>query len=296
MAWFKKPQYTTLQQPKKKDRIPDGMWWKCPECVSIIYSKDFEDNFKVCTKCGYHTVLSAKERIAFLFDEGTFVEDNQNIKPTDPLKFVDSKKYKDRLKNYQERTGLTEGVITGVGEIGGIKTAGAVMDFGFIGGSMGSVVGEKVTRTIERGIKEHIPVVIAATSGGARMQEGILSLMQMAKTSGALARLAEEKIPYICLLTNPTTAGVMASFASLGDVIIAEQNSLIGFAGPRVIQQTINQILPKNFQKSEFVLEHGFLDVVCHRKEVKPTIVKLLTYFTQKSAKALPKTSHNKLS
>lgn len=283
MAWFKKPQYTKLEPPKKKDRIPDGMWWKCPECLEIIYNKDFEDNLKVCRKCNYHMRLSAKERIAILFDESSFIEDNINLSSLDPLNFKDSKPYPVRIKASQEETGLKDAVLIGAALIGGISVSAAVMDFSFIGGSMGSVVGEKVTRAIERGLKEKIPVIVVCTSGGARMQEGILSLMQMAKTSAALAKLAEEKIPYVCVLTNPTTAGVMASYASLGDLIIAEPKALIGFAGPRVIQQTINQILPKGFQKSEFVLDHGFIDVIAERKDIRPIIINVLTVFTKKN-------------
>jgi acetyl-CoA carboxylase carboxyl transferase subunit beta len=276
MAWFRKREYTVLQAPLLKNRIPDGLWYKCDNCLNIIYIKDFEENLKVCPRCGFHTRLTPDDQINIFLDEGTFAEENQNVFPTDPLEFVDSKKYPDRLEASQKSTGLADAIRTGVARIGGYKVVVGLMDFSFIGGSMGSVVGEKVTRSFERALSERLPVVIFCTSGGARMQEAILSLMQMAKTSIAAARLSEARIPYISVLMNPTTAGVMASFASLGDVIIAEPDALIGFAGPRVIAQTINQILPKGFQRSEFVLEHGFVDIVAHRRDVKRTIASVL--------------------
>ena len=280
MAWFRKEKFTVIQPPLKKDRIPDGLWHKCENCLAIVYKKDVIDNQMVCPRCNFHHKLTALERIELLVDEGTFVEDNTDIYPTDPLGFVDSKPYPKRLNESQKKTGLADAVITGIARIGGHEVCLSVMDFRFIGGSMGSVVGEKVTLNLERGLKEKKPVISICTSGGARMQEGILSLMQMAKTSITCARLAEAGIPYIVVLTNPTTAGVMASFASLGDVIIAEPAALIGFAGPRVIQQTINQILPKGFQLSEFVRDHGFLDIVANRKDIKKTLVNLLFFFT----------------
>ncbi|MCX7624848.1 MAG: acetyl-CoA carboxylase, carboxyltransferase subunit beta [Candidatus Sumerlaeaceae bacterium] len=286
MVWFKKEKYTTLKPPVMKDRIPEGLWTKCENCFNMVLTKDFEENLKVCKKCNHHHRLSARERIAMLADEGTFQELFAHIKPTDPLGFVDSKPYSERLKSAQKSSGYDEAVIVGTCEMDGIPVALGVMVFEFVGGSMGSVVGERITRLIEYAADHALPLVIISASGGARMQEGILSLMQMAKTSAALARLAEKKVPYISVLTNPTTAGVMASYASLGDVIIAEPDALIGFAGPRVIQQTINQILPKGFQKSEFVLEHGFLDKVVHRKDLKKTIVLFLYYF----AGQVPKT------
>jgi acetyl-CoA carboxylase carboxyl transferase subunit beta len=280
MAWFKKEKYTTLKPPVMKDRIPEGLWTKCENCFQMILTKDFEQNFKVCKKCNHHHRMSARERIDMLADEGTFQELFNNIKPTDPLGFVDSKPYHERLVSAQKSSGYDEAVIVGTCKLDGIPVALGVMVFDFIGGSMGSVVGERITRLIEYATEHSLPLIIVSASGGARMQEGILSLMQMAKTSGALARLSEKKLPYISVLTNPTTAGVMASYASLGDVVIAEPDALIGFAGPRVIQQTINQILPKGFQKSEFVLEHGFLDKVVHRKDLKQTIALFLYYFT----------------
>ncbi len=286
MAWFKKEKYTTLKPPVMKDRIPEGLWTKCENCFTLVLTKEFEENLKVCKKCHHHHRLSARERIAMLADEGTFREMFTNIKPTDPLQFVDSKPYPERLKSAQKSSGYDEAVVVGTCEIDGLPVALGVMVFEFIGGSMGSVVGERITRLIEYATEHRLPLVIVSASGGARMQEGILSLMQMAKTSGALARLAEKKVPYISVLTNPTTAGVMASYASLGDVIIAEPDALIGFAGPRVIQQTINQILPKGFQKSEFVLEHGFLDAVVARKDLKKTIALFLFYFTNQEPKS----------
>jgi len=276
MQWFRKPKYTTLKPATMKDRVPDNLLYKCENCLEVIFMKDFEKNFKVCPKCNYHFKLSSMERVKLLADEGTFKEFDSNIAPQDPLNFVDSKKYTDRLKMFQQKTGLKDGVISGKAKINGIGVILVCQDFEFIGGSMGSVVGEKVTRAIEKGIEERIPVIIVCASGGARMQEGILSLMQMAKTSLALAKLSEAKVPFITVLTDPTTAGVMASFASLGDVIVAEPDALIGFAGPRVIQQTINQILPKGFQKSEFVLEHGFIDLISHRKDLKEKLTKIL--------------------
>ncbi len=276
MKWFRKPKYTTLGPPKMKDRVPDNLLYKCENCLEVVFQKDFNNNLKVCPKCNYHFKLTARERIEITVDGDTFEEFDSNIAPKDPLKFVDSKKYSDRLKTYQSKTGLLDGIVSGKAKINGIDIIIVSQDFTFVGGSMGSVVGEKVTRAIERGMKERIPVVVICSSGGARMQEGILSLMQMAKTSLALAKLSEARVPFITVLTNPTTAGVMASFASLGDVIIAEPDALVGFAGPRVIQQTINQILPKGFQKSEFVLEHGFIDVISHRKDLKSNLTKVL--------------------
>lgn len=280
MAWFKKEKYTTLNPPQMRDRIPEGLWTKCDNCLEMCVTSDFEENLKVCKKCGHHHRMSARERIALLADADSFQEMFNEVQPTDPLKFVDSKDYASRLKKAQSSSGYDEAVVCGTCRLEGLPIALGVMAFDFIGGSMGSVVGERLTRLIELATAEGLPVVVVSASGGARMQEGILSLMQMAKTSGALARLAEKRLPYISVLTNPSTAGVMASYASLGDVIIAEPDALIGFAGPRVIQQTINQILPKGFQKSNFVLEHGFLDTVVERKDMKPTLGLLLRYMT----------------
>jgi len=279
MAWFRKPQYTPLRPTPPRDRVPEGLWFKCSECVNLIYRKDFEANLRVCPKCGFHHKMSAEERIAMLADEGSFTDLNPHVLPTDSLKFRDSKPYSQRLKQARKNSGLTEAVRTGRAKIGGHGAMLSVMDFGFIGGSMGSVVGERTTRLFEQACEERLPVVSVATSGGARMQESILSLMQMAKTSAAVARLGQMRIPLISVLTDPTTAGGMASFASLGDVIVAEPGALIGFAGPRVIQQTINQILPRGFQRAEFVLAHGFVDIVVERKYLKQTLANLVSYF-----------------
>jgi len=281
MSWFRKRKYTILnpEPAERKVEIPDGLWHKCPECLNIVLANDYEKNLKVCQKCGFHDQLSARERINCTFDPGSFIEDDKDIKPADPLNFFDSKQYSERLTIYQKKTGLNDAIITGVAFCEGYQVAAGVMEFEFIGGSMGSVVGEKVTRLFEIAIEKRLPVIIISSSGGARMQEGILSLMQMAKTSMMIARLNDKRIPYISVLTHPTTAGVMASFASLGDIVIAEPNALIGFAGPRVIQQTINQILPQGFQRSEFVKEHGFIDIVVERKDMRKVLTNLLSFF-----------------
>ncbi|PMQ02468.1 MAG: acetyl-CoA carboxylase, carboxyltransferase subunit beta [Dictyoglomus sp. NZ13-RE01] len=263
------------RETKGKD-IPDGLWIKCPQCNQIIYSKDWLENYKVCIKCGFHSQLTAQERIEILVDENTFEETDSNIISYDILGFQDTKPYSQRLIEAQNETGLKEAVVTGLARMDGIPVNLMVMDFRFIGGSMGSVVGEKVTRAIERSIEKKIPLIGVIASGGARMQEGLISLLQMAKTSSAIARLDRAKIPYITILTHPSTAGVLASFGSLGDVIIAEPGALIGFAGPRVIEQTIKQKLPEGFQKAEFVLQHGMIDMVVERKRLRPTVITLL--------------------
>jgi acetyl-CoA carboxylase carboxyl transferase subunit beta len=246
----------------------------------IIYRQELARNFWVCAKCSYHFPITARNYIDILVDEGSFEEKDAGITPTDPLEFRDSKRYRDRLKESAEKTGLSEAVVTGIGRIEGRTVSLAVMDFGFMGGSMGSVVGEKVARGIRRALELGIPLVIISKSGGARMQEGILSLMQMAKTSAWLARLSDENLPFISVLTHPTTGGVSASFAFLGDVILAEPKALIGFAGPRVIQQTIGQELPEGFQLSEFMLEHGFVDRIVKRKDLKKVIAQLLGFMS----------------
>ena len=278
MEWFRKVKEGLVSQSKKT--IPDGLWTKCNNCSDIIYAKSLEKNLWVCPKCSYHFRIQSKDYITLLLDQGKLEEYDSDLISSDPLNFKDSKKYIDRVRIMREKSELNDAVITGIAEISGIKVSFAVMDFSFIGGSMGSVVGEKVARAIERSIDRRIPLVIVSCSGGARMQEGILSLMQMAKTSALLAKLKAQNIPFISVLTNPTTAGVMASYASLGDVIIAEPKALLGFAGPRVIQQTIGQELPEGFQSSEFFLEHGFLDKVVPRKELKKTISLLLQYLS----------------
>jgi len=275
MAWFKKLQYATIKGPRPVE-IPPGLWTRCDGCRQLIYNKELAANLKVCPKCKYHFRLSAHEQLNLLLEEGTYKEWDAHVKPADPLGFTDSKKYVDRLKEDQEKTKLSEAVITGEGLVGSFKLCIGVMDFSFRGGSMGSVVGEKITRLIEKAIQKKNPVIIISTSGGARMQEGILSLMQMAKTSAAVARLNKAGLPYISILTNPTTGGVAASFASLGDIIISEPQAVIGFAGARVIEQTIRQKLPMHFQKAEFLLQHGFVDMIVERKNIKETVIKIL--------------------
>lgn len=280
MPWFKKAKYSTLQNSVRRDRIPEGLWTKCENCFELMLTPEFVENLKVCKRCNHHHRVSARERIELIADDGTFRELFSNIQPTDALGFVDSKDYPSRLKAARAKSGYDEAVVCGTCNVHGQPTALGVMAFDFIGGSMGSVVGERITLLIEHATKEGMPLILVTASGGARMQEGILSLMQMAKTSGALARLAAKNLPYISILTNPSTAGVMASYASLGDITIAEPDALIGFAGPRVIESTIKQILPKGFQKSDFVQEHGFLDMVVNRAEMKDALANLLFYMT----------------
>ena len=278
MDWFKKAKEGLV--PQRKKELPDGLWVKCDSCGEIIYRKEMEKALWVCSKCDHHFRIRSKDYIDLIVDNGEVEEYDADLTATDPLGFKDSKKYPDRIKTSQKKVNLKDAIVAGIARIDGKEVSFAVMDFGFIGGSMGSVVGEKVARAIERSLERRIPLVIISTSGGARMQEGILSLMQMAKTSALLARLYDQNIPYVSVLTNPTTAGVMASYASLGDVIIAEPKALLGFAGPRVIQQTIKQDLPPGFQSSEFFLEHGFLDVISHRKDLKKNISLILQYLS----------------
>ena len=274
--WFKKDRAAREPREPRASKVPEGLWVKCENCREILYNKELSRNFKICPKCGYHFRLSAAERLRMLFDDGKYVEFDGHLRSVDPLKFRDTKRYRDRLKQYEESVGLGEAVMVGSGAMGGIPMIGAAMEFFFMGGSMGSVVGEKVTRAAERALEERKPLIIVSTSGGARMQEGILSLMQMAKISAALARLAEARIPYISVMSDPTTGGVTASYAMLGDLNIAEPNALIGFAGPRVIEQTIRQTLPEGFQRSEFLLEHGMLDLIVERSEMMETLVRCL--------------------
>jgi acetyl-CoA carboxylase carboxyl transferase subunit beta len=276
MAWFKKDR-KPIQPPADKSRVPEGLWVKCPSCAQIIYNKDLSASLSVCTKCGHHFRLNASERLRMLFD-GAWQEYDQGLTSTDPLHFTDTKPYEKRLETSIAATGLQDAVITATGTIDGIRCAVAAMEYGFIGGSMGVVVGEKITRAIERAIAERLPVIIVSCSGGARMMEGALSLMQMAKISAALARLDRARLPYISVLTDPTTGGVTASFAMLGDLNIAEPKALIGFAGPRVIEQTIRQKLPEGFQRSEFLLDHGMLDMVIDRRELKDVIARALRF------------------
>jgi len=262
----------------KKVKIPVGLMRKCDKCREIVDSKDFNNNFGVCPKCGHHHTITPETWTEVLFDKGTFVETEKAIYSTDPLKFKDSKKYKDRLKAAQKKTGRKDAMVSGYGTIGGHNANVAIFDFSFMGGSMGLIVGEKITRAAENAIKERTPLIIISASGGARMQEGILSLMQMAKTSAVLKRLADEKLPYISILTNPTTGGVTASFAMLGDIHIAEPESLICFAGPRVIKQTIRQSLPDGFQTAEFSLEHGFVDCVVKRTDMREELIRIFNH------------------
>ena len=276
MAWFKKDR-KPIQPPADKSRVPEGLWVKCPSCSNIIYNKDLSASLSVCTKCGHHFRLSAAERLRMLFDDA-WQEYDQGLTSIDPLQFTDTKPYSTRLESSIATTGLQDAVITATGLIDGIRCSVAAMEYGFIGGSMGVVVGEKITRAIERAIAEGLPVIIVSCSGGARMMEGALSLMQMAKISAALARLDRARLPYLSVLTDPTTGGVTASFAMLGDLNIAEPKALIGFAGPRVIEQTIRQKLPEGFQRSEFLLDHGMLDMVVDRRELKEVIARALRF------------------
>ncbi len=276
MAIFKKP---AIKAEGKKREMPRGVFQKCPGCGQVVPEIELAQNQRVCPRCDYYHAQPAMERIQSLLDTDTFVEMDAELRSLDVLRFQGMATYKDRLKKYQENTGLIDAVISGHGILDGYKVAIAVMDFGFLAATMGSVVGEKITRMIEYGTAQRCAVIIVAASGGARMYEGMLSLMQMAKTSGALARHAGEKVPYISVLTNPTTAGVMASFASLGDVIIAEPKSMVGFAGPRVIKETTHQDLPERFQTAEFLQEHGLIDMIVPRRKLRDEISRLLSYF-----------------
>ncbi len=277
MSWFKKTKTPIAAAKGAAVRVPEGLWVKCPGCTQVIYNKDLQTNLQVCPKCAHHFRMTAAERLQMLFD-GEWQEYDSNLTSTDPLRFTDTKPYKDRLRASIKATGRQDAVVTATGTIDGIPTVVAAMEYSFIGGSMGVVVGEKITRAIERGIAGRMPVIIVACSGGARMMEGALSLMQMAKISAALARLDRARLPYLSVLTDPTTGGVTASFAMLGDLNIAEPLALIGFAGPRVIEQTIRQKLPEGFQRSEFLVEHGMLDIVVDRRELKATIARALRF------------------
>lgn len=282
MSLFKKKKYITVSSEKISELqnaeanlpvIPNGMWVKCPKCGSILYKNDVQDNLKVCPKCNGHLRMNANERISMIIDEGTFEEFDINMSADNPLDFEG---YEEKIKSMQRKTGLKDGVVTGRGLIYGQSTVIAVMDSNFMMGSMGSVVGEKITRAIEKATEEKLPVIIFTTSGGARMQEGMFSLIQMAKTSAALSRHDENGLLYISVLTDPTTGGVTASFAMLGDIILAEPKTLVGFAGRRVIEQTINEKLPEDFQTSEFLFKHGFIDKIVERKKLKEALGKIL--------------------
>ena len=282
MAWFKRAKAGFSADSKKN--LPDGLWIKCTQCSEVLYKKELEKIHSVCANCGFHFRITCDDYIRIISDPGTFFETNAGIHSEDPLKFKDTERYVDRIKKATSKTKLNEAVKTGTAGIKGQPVVLAVMDFRFIGGSMGSVVGEKIARAIDLALHRKFPIIIVSASGGARMQESAFSLMQMAKTSARLAMLADANLPYISLLTNPTTGGVTASFSMLGDVIIAEPGALIGFAGPRVIKQTIGQDLPDGFQRSEFLLEHGFLDAIVKRSELKDTLHNFLTFFSDAKA------------
>jgi acetyl-CoA carboxylase carboxyl transferase subunit beta len=276
MAWFRKDSEPQTEQKKVRT---EGLWIKCDECRATVWKKDLEANQLVCTKCGFHFKMDARSRLKLLFDDERWEEFDTNLKSTDALRFVDQKPYRERLEKAEASTGLKDALISAAGKLGGHPTIICAMEYRFIGGSMGAVVGEKITRAIERAITEKIPITIVSASGGARMMEGAVSLVQMAKISGALAKLHQARLPYVSVLTDPTTGGVTASFAMLGDLNIAEPGALIGFAGPRVIEQTIRQKLPKGFQRSEFLLQHGMLDAVVPRPEMKDYLSRTYDFF-----------------
>jgi acetyl-CoA carboxylase carboxyl transferase subunit beta len=282
MAWFRRSKASIASGTARKD-VPDGLWTKCDSCGEIIHKKQLEQQSYTCLKCGFHFRIGSKEYIAILLDEGTFDEMDRKMQSTDPLDFKDTKEYRARIKESMKKTGLNDAVRTGTGKINGIEIVISIMDFSFIGGSMGSVVGEKIARAIDKARKSKVPFIIISSSGGARMMEAAYSLMQLAKTSAKLAQLSDEGVPFFSIMTDPTTGGVTASYAMLGDVNLAEPGALIGFAGPRVIKQTIGRDLPPGFQRSEFQLDHGFVDVVVHRREMKETLTKLikLLYVTE---------------
>jgi acetyl-CoA carboxylase carboxyl transferase subunit beta len=275
MAWFRRSKENISSEGPKKD-MPDGQWTKCDGCGEIVHKKQLEQNFFTCFKCGFHFRIGSKEYFEILLDPDTFKEMDAKMRSVDALNFVDTKRYSDRLKDSARKSGLNDAVRTGSAKINGLPIVIACMDFSFIGGSMGSVVGEKISRAIDYAIKKRNPLIIISSSGGARMMEAAYSLMQLAKTSAKLAQLSDAGVPYISVMTDPTTGGVTASYAMLGDIHIAEQGALIGFAGPRVIKQTIGRDLPKGFQRAEFLEEKGFIDIVLHRKDMKETITKVL--------------------
>ncbi|HTM02995.1 MAG TPA: acetyl-CoA carboxylase, carboxyltransferase subunit beta [Vicinamibacterales bacterium] len=287
MAWFKKARKPIASATAEKpSRVPEGLWVKCPGCTQLIYKNDLEQNQSVCPKCAHHFRVSAAERLKALFDDGEYAEHFTNLTSIDPLKFTDTKPYCDRLQKTMQATGMTDACIVASGRIDGLPVVIAAMEYQFIGGSMGVVVGEKITRAIEMALDRRQPAIVISCSGGARMMEGALSLMQMAKVSAALARLDRAHLPFVSILTDPTTGGVTASFAMLGDLNIAEPKALIGFAGPRVIEQTIRQKLPEGFQRSEFLVEHGMLDLVVDRRDMKSTLSRALRFMRAETASA----------
>ncbi|HVK39755.1 MAG TPA: acetyl-CoA carboxylase, carboxyltransferase subunit beta [Candidatus Kapabacteria bacterium] len=275
VAWWSRTK-KNIEDQQGRD-MPDGLWTKCTECDAMLYKRELELNLYTCPNCNRHFRIGSGQYVAIIFDEGSFVEHDADIISTDPLDFVDEKAYTQRVAEARRKSGLNDAMRIGTGSIMGNRASIAIMDFSFIGGSMGSVVGEKFCRAVDRAIDERIPFICITASGGARMMEAALSLMQLAKTSARLARLAQAGLPYIALLTDPTTGGVTASFAMLGDVILAEPKALIGFAGPRVIEQTIKKKLPEGFQRSEFLLEHGFVDHIVHRKDLRQTLARIIS-------------------
>ena len=289
MAWFKKPRKPIASSTvEKPSRVPEGLWIKCAGCTQLIYKKDLEESLNVCPKCGHHDRITAAERLRALFDDGRYTEHFPNLTSTDPLQFTDTKPYRQRLQSTIKSLGLKDAVIVATGQLDGLGVVIAAMEYKFIGGSMGVVVGEKIARAVEMALERRQPVIVVSCSGGARMMEGALSLMQMAKVSAALARLDRARLPFISILTDPTTGGVTASFAMLGDLNIAEPKALIGFAGPRVIEQTIRQKLPEGFQRSEFLVEHGFIDLVVDRRDLKSTLGRALRFMGATPAAPLP--------
>ncbi|MEP7075693.1 MAG: acetyl-CoA carboxylase, carboxyltransferase subunit beta [Acidobacteriota bacterium] len=291
MTWFRRDRPKIEGQDDDEERTvkTEGIFVKCPECESPLYTRELAESHQVCTHCAYHFRLGARDRLAMLFDDGKYKKLDEEVTSGDPLGFVDTKPYKDRIEQAKKSSGLPEAIVSGTGKVGGHLVYAGAMDMSFIGGSMGSAVGEKITRLVERALENRGAAIVFSASGGARMQEGTLSLMQMAKISAALARLHEAGLPYISVLTDPTTGGVTASFAMLGDVNLAEPKALIGFAGPRVIEQTIRQKLPKGFQRSEFLLEHGMVDMVVDRREMKDTIVRVLDFMMKDGAETRAK-------
>ena len=289
MAWFKKARKPIASSTAEKpSRVPEGLWIKCPGCTQLIYKKDLDESLNVCPKCGHHFRISAAERLRALFDDGRYTEHFPNLISLDPLQFTDTKPYRQRLQHTIASTGLKDAIIVATGKLDGLDVVVAAMEYSFIGGSMGVVVGEKIARGVEMALERRQPVIVISCSGGARMMEGALSLMQMAKVSAALARLDRAKLPFVSVLTDPTTGGVTASFAMLGDLNIAEPKALIGFAGPRVIEQTIKQKLPEGFQRSEFLVEHGMLDLVVDRRDMKSTLSRALRFMRAEPAAMTP--------
>ena len=281
MTWFNKPKYKNVKTSHEKV-IPSGVWVKCPECENVSLKSDLDKNLKICGSCGYHFKLTTQERIDLLCDKESFIEHFSEITSGDPLKFSDAKgTYKEKLKTTIKKLGIREGVVSGEAKVSGKAVILAVMDFRFLGGSMGCAIGEKIYRSMKLAIEKKYPFISVASSGGARMHEGILSLMQMAKTCAGLVEMEEAALPHVSILTDPTTGGVTASFASIGDIVISEPGALIGFAGPRVIEQTIKQKLPKGFQRAEFLLDHGFVDLIVKRDELKPRVSEILSFFVK---------------